>query len=186
MIRFGIGLIFLLALCLPPVSGQAQVDNVGAIDTVFADVAKVDDNLWTITVSYFNDERVLGLTIPLRMTSGLNRIVADSAVFADGRIEHFNWKIFRADTAIQCVLIGGVGPGAVRKVLEPGSGRVATIYVSSLDKKPIEKLDIDTTTVHPNNSLMSVADRLQSDTDTMPLSPVDVQIIPAFVVRKAK
>ncbi|MBK7140605.1 MAG: hypothetical protein IPH75_00830 [bacterium] len=186
MIRFVIGCCTLLMLlALMPVNASAQVDNFGVPDTIWADVAKIDDHHWTITVSYFNDEVVLGLSVPFRMTSGLNQIVADSAVFTGGRVEHFGMKSFRADTAIQCVLLGMVGPGASKKVLLPGKGRLATIYVSSLENKPIEKLDVDTTTVNPQNSLMAVADSLQgTPPDTVRVAQKDAIIIPAFVVRK--
>lgn len=186
MIRTVIGLfVLLLLLAFIPTTGTAQVDAIGAPDTIWADVAKINDDNWTITVSYFNDETVLGLSVPFRMTSGLNRIVADSAIFTGGRVEHFGMKSFRADTAIQCVLLGMVGPGASKRVLTPGKGRLATIYVSSLDKKPIEKLDVDTTTVHPQNSLLSVADSLQGNPpDTVRVQQKDMQIVPVFIVRK--
>lgn len=185
MIRFVIGCLFLLMLALIPATGSAQVDNIGAVDTIFADIAKIDDMHWTITVSYFNDETILGLSVPFRMTSGLNQIVADSAVFTGGRVEHFGLKSFRADTAIQCVLLGMIGPGASKKVLTPGKGRLATIYVSSLENKAIEKLDVDTTTVQPQNSLMAVADSLQGTApDTVRVTTKETIIVPAFVVRK--
>jgi hypothetical protein len=185
MIRTAIALLFVVILVVTPATGSAQVDNVGKVDTIFADIAKVDADHWTITISYVNDEAVLGLSVPLRMTSGLNRIVADSAVFTGGRVDHFAIKAFRADTAIQCVLLGMVGPSATKKVLQPGKGRLATIYISSLDKKPIEKLDVDTTTVHPANTLMSMADTLQgTPPDTVRISHKEAQIVPVFVVRK--
>lgn len=186
MIRFGTGLLSIaLILCLLPVAGRAQADKIGKADTVYADLAKVDANHWTITVSYVNDETVLGLSIPFKMTAGLNHIVADSAVFTGGRVDDFSFKAFRADTAIQCVLLGLIGPGASRKVLPPGRGRLATIFVSSMDNKPIEKLAIDTTTVHPNNSLMAMADLLQgTPPDTTRYTREDAQIVPAFVIRK--
>lgn len=185
MIRTGIGCLFVIVLALMPLSGSAQVDNIGKTDTIFAEIAMIDADHWTITISYFNDEAVLGLSVPLRMTSGLNRIVADSAVFTGGRVDHFAIKAFRADTAIQCILLGMIGPSASMRTLPPGKGRLATIYISSLDKEPIEKLDVDTTTMHPANSLMTMAYTLQgTPPDTVRISHKEAQIVPAFVVKK--
>ncbi|MFQ6007526.1 MAG: hypothetical protein ACE5K8_01100 [Candidatus Zixiibacteriota bacterium] len=168
-----------------PAFVSAQVDHFGKLDTVYAEVAKIDDYNWTRTVSCTNDEPLAGLAVPLKMTAGLTRIVADSAVYTGGRVEKFAYKAFRADTAIQCVLLGMVANlGPTDNVLAPGKGRLATVFVSSLDKKPIEKLVVDTTTLQPNNSLMFVADRIELNKrgDSIPpeLSE-NLQIFPAFV-----
>jgi len=188
MNRCAKALVILLGLAVLPIAAFAQVDKIGKTDTLYAETNKIDADHWTITVSYFNDESVVGLSVPLRMTAGLNRIVADSAVFTGGRVENFSIKAFRADTAIQCVLLGMLANTAgPKKTLLPGNGRIATIYVSSLEKKPIEKLDVDTTTVNPNNSLMAIADSLQgSGADTTRIESKNASIIPAFVFKKAK
>ena len=121
------------------------------------------------------------------MTAGMNRIVADSAIYTGGRAETFDYKGMRADTAIQCVTLGMVANlGPTHKVLDVGNGRLVTIFVSSLDKKAIEKLDVDTTTTTPNNSLMIIADRVQGGNvpDTLPLTERKIlEIRPAFVVK---
>lgn len=178
----------LLLLLMAPVLGHTQTDYFGKIDTVFADIEKIDDLNWSVTISYSNDQPVEGLSIPLRIAAGENRVVGDSASYTGGRVEHFAYKGFRADTAIQCVTMGMVANlGPTRHKLDPGSGRLVTFFVSSLDNKPIEKLHVDTTTTHPDNSLMTVADRYQPTEDGVDtiigerLS--ELQIIPAFVVR---
>ena len=177
-----------VAALLVPMFASAQVDHFGAVDTIYADVAKLDDYNWTITVSYTNDESVVGLSVPLKMTAGLNRVIADSAVYIGGRVEKFSYKGFRADTAIQCVMLGmiaNLGPSQI--VLTSGNGRLVTVFVSSAEKKPIEKLVVDTTTLHPNNSLLVIADRSQLDpeADTVPVHmSKKLEIIPAFVARQ--
>ncbi len=168
---------------------QAEpVDKFGKADTVYAEIAKIDPTNWSITISCTNDESIAALSVPLKMTAGLNRIVADSAVYTGGRCENFAYKAFRADTAIQCVLVGMIANiGPTRNKLKPGTGRLATIYVSSLEDKPIEKLAVDTTTMHPNNSLMAVADALQGEPpDTTRVDRKDIEIIPVFVTRQSK
>jgi hypothetical protein len=165
-----------------------QPDRVGKPDTLYAEIGSVNPNTWTITISVANDEPIVALSVPLRMTAGLNKIVADSAIFTGGRIAKFAQKFFRADTAIQCVLIGGIANmGGPRVQMTAGTGRVATIFVSSLEKKPIEKLSVDTTTVNPSNSLQMVSDSmLGASPDSPKIDRKDWLIVPVFVVRESK
>ncbi len=173
----------------PPKSAAAEKpDRVGKPDTVYAEIARINPDNWTITVLVANDEPVVAISVPLRMTAGLNKIVADSALFTGGRIANFAQRFFRADTAIQCVLVGGIANmGGPRIQLTPGTGRVATIFVSSLEKKPIEKLTVDTTTVNPSNSLQIVSDSMMGASPDSPrIEQKDRLIVPVFVVRQAK
>jgi hypothetical protein len=82
-------------------------------------------------------------------------------------------------------MIANLGPTQI--YLNPGNGRLVTIFVSSIDKEPIEKLKVDTTTTQPNNSLMAMASRIQRGEiiDTIPFERrKDMEIIPAFVIRQ--
>jgi hypothetical protein len=178
-----------IALMVVPITAFSQTDKFGKTDTVYADVAKLNDSVWTITVSYTNDEDVAGLSVPLKLTAGLNRIVADSAVYNGGRVENWGIKAFRSDTAIQCITLGMVADiGPAKKWLTPGSGRLVTVFVSSLEGKPIEKLAVDTTTTYPSNTLECAASMIQGvppDT-TRVLDRSKREIRPAFVVRYPK
>lgn len=173
-------------LALAPLAAVAQEDPHGIPDTAYADVSRIDDYNFSITVSYTNDDAVVGLTVPLKMTAGLNRIVADSCVYTGGRVEDWAYKGFRPDSAIQCVLLGMVANlGPTYRRLEPGSGRLATIFVSSIEGKKLDTLVIDTATVPPNSQqLLSIADMVQgTPPDTTRITMDDMRIIPAFVVR---
>ena len=180
----------LTLLSLAPMAVFAQSDKYGKPDTIYADVEKVNETTWKVSVSMVNDEYVAGISIPMKLSAGTVRIVGDSAVFRGGRVEHFAFKAFRADTAIQCVttgLLANMGP--TNHTLAPGSGRLYTIFVSSFDKKPIIKLTVDTATTQPNNSLMAIADYIQRNDppDTLPINRrKEAEIIPAFVVREPK
>ncbi|MBU8932909.1 MAG: hypothetical protein KOO62_02770 [candidate division Zixibacteria bacterium] len=180
----------LTILILPSIS-SAQVDHFGVVDTIYADVAKINDANWSITINYTNDEAILGLSVPLKLTAGAVKIVADSAVYVGGRVEHFAYKSFRPDTVIQCVTLGMIANlGPTKNVLAAGRGRLATIFVSSLGGKTIEKLGVDTTTTSPNNSLMVIADRKELEAlgnDSIP-AHLDQRgsIYPAFKVLYAK
>ena len=177
-------------LLLIPVAALAQIDKYGKADTVYADIEKLNPNTWTVTISIVNDEYIAGISIPLKLSAGKVKIVGDSAVYRGGRVEHFAFKAFRADTAIQCITMGMLANmGPTNNTLAPGKGRLCTIYISSFDKKPIEKLSVDTATTQPNNSLMAIADRIQRSEppDTLPIDKYkDAEIVPAFFVREPK
>ncbi len=179
-----------LLLVLIPLAAIAQTDKYGKTDTLYADIERLNASTFTVTISMANDEFIEGLSIPLKLSAGAVKIVGDSAIWKGGRVEHFAFRAFRADTAIQCVtagLIANMGPTS--KTLAPGSGRLFTIYISSLGKKPIEKLIVDTATTQPSNSLMCMADNIQytDPPDTLPPDRrKELEIIPVFVVREPK
>ncbi|MEA2031281.1 MAG: hypothetical protein U9N55_06780 [candidate division Zixibacteria bacterium] len=181
----------LLAILLMPAASSAQVDHFGVTDTVYVDIASIDSANWSITVNYTNDEIIAGMSIPFKLDAGAVKIVADSALFVGGRAEQFTLKKFRPDTTAQCVTLGMIADlGPTNNDLTPGSGRLATIFVSSIDDKSIEKLTVDTTTTAPNNSLLMVADYKEIESlpsDTLPphLDP-RINIHPAFVVKYSK
>ncbi len=177
--------IILVALFMP-VASIAQTDHFGAVDTVWAEVTKIDDLNWSIHISYFNDENVIAMSVPLKMKAGLNRIVADSCIFTGGRVEHFSRLAFRADTSIQCVTLGMMASlTASGKTLSPGKGRLATIFVSSIIDEPIKNLKVDTTTTNPNNILEIIADSVQGDS-TKIKDMKKRTIYPAFVIKQSK
>lgn len=167
-------------------------DLFGNLDTVYADVDKVNEKVWRITVSVANDQDIEGLSVPLRYSAGdNNKVVADSAVYTGGRVDDFDLKAFRCDTAIQAVTLGMVANlGPTKKKLAPGHGRLVSVFISSLDDKPIEKLTVDTTTTHPNNFLMIVASRSnwgEHKLDTIPIEKrKELEIYPAFEARKVE
>lgn len=180
----------IVGLLIIPAIASSQVDHFGIIDTLYVDVARIDATNWTLTISLTNDEFIEGMSIPLKMTAGMTRIVADSAIYTGGRVEEFAFKGFRPDTAIQCVTLGlvaNLGPPKVK--LPPGSGRLVTVFVSSLDGTPIDKLVVDTTTTNPNNSLLAVVRRIQLTDPPETISYErrgELELIPAFVVRQSK
>jgi len=182
--------ITVLILALIPSLAAAQKDSFGVLDTVYADVAKINEYNWTVTISYANDEKVVGLSVPIRFDAGEIAVVADSAVYTGGRAENFTYKGFRPDTSIQAVTMGMIANlGPTDNTLKPGRGRLVTVFVSSLNKIPIEELNVDTTTTHPSNSLMMIADRFQGGEypDTLSLYNRRIlEIRPAWVVRHSK
>ncbi len=181
-----------VVICLMMIPGlaQAQDDSFGVPDTVYADVAKIDSNTWTVTISYVNDENVVGLAVPFKMDAGTNQIVADSAIYTGGRVAEAKWTYlgFRPDTSIQCVTLGMMANiGATNYKLTSGSGRLVTVFISSLEEEPIEKLVIDSTRTRPGNRLMAVLDFLQGELpDTTRIKLTERNLTPEWVVRYEK
>lgn len=188
----------LAVLCLMTMSLQAQQadinpvalnsDPYGAPDTVFAEVAMINDTQASVTLSFYNDEEIVGLAIPLKLTAGLNKLVADSAVFTGSRVEDWNFLKFRVDTTVQCITLGLIANmGPTNRKMTAGMGRVATVFLSSLEDKKIEGLKVDTTTTHPTNYLQCVTDMvIGTPPDTIRPDLSDRQFTPVWVVRYSK
>jgi len=169
-------------------TASAQIDNFGQTDTIYIETAPIDDHTWVIHVLFTNDEYIDALTVPLKMSAGETRIIGDSAVYTGGRVEHFDLKGFRADTAIQCVTMGLMGSmSQEEKALSPGKGRLVTVFVSSVDDVPFDELTVDTTITHPSNSLMAVAQRTQPGEEQITVEEFEnCRIIPALVITRSE
>jgi len=165
--------IFIIGLLLIMSSGlMAQVDTHGKTDTIFVEPYQIDAKNWGINVGLFNDEEIVGISVPLHFTSETKKLVCDSTIFKGGRVEHFRIKFARPDTVIQCVTIGLIADvGVSVPPLQPGKGRIATIFISSLEDKEIPNLNVDTTTTAPGNTLQMV------------MPPVN-EIIPALIIKE--
>lgn len=149
---------------------MAQIDKYGIVDTLYAEKCQIDDFHWAVHITLVNDEEILALSLPFKFSAGKNRIVVDSTIFKGGVVENFRVKYARVDTATQCVTIGLINDiGVSVPPIQPGRGRIATIFISSLDNKKIPKLTVDTTTTPPGNDLQLV-------------HPPTEQVVPAFVV----
>jgi len=179
----------LLATLSVTAEAQLKPDSYGAAsDTIFAEISKIDDFSRSITISCFNDEDIIGIAVPLQLSAGMTKVIADSGVYAGGRVEDWDYKAFRADTAIQCVLLATIASlSAEERVLSPGYGRLATIFVSGADGAKIDELSVDTTTMAPDNSLMMIVDRvIGTPPDTVKLNFADRQFAPVWVVRESE
>jgi hypothetical protein len=162
-----------LVISILALSIMAQVDDkFGAIDTIFAEPYQINARNWAINVSMFNDEEIVAISVPLTFSAGTNRVVADSTIFAGGRAEQFRVKYAVPDTASQTLTIGLLADiGVSVPPIAPGKGRIATIFISSLDAKDIVTLKVDSTTTPPSNSLLLV-------------KPPAESITPYFLVKK--
>ncbi|HHI02061.1 MAG TPA: hypothetical protein ENL22_00900 [candidate division Zixibacteria bacterium] len=168
-------ILFALGMMLLTGGLYAQVDNAGAVDTMYLEPYQIDAKNWAVNVSLFNDEEIIAISLPVIFSAGTTKIVADSTVFTGGRVDHFRIKTARVDTTAQCLTIGLIWDlGVSVPPMAPGTGRIATIFISALDGSDItESLKIDTTTTNPNNSLQMVM-------------PDVKEVIPALVIKPAE
>lgn len=174
-------ILFAIGMMLLTGGLYAQVDNAGALDTMYLEPYQIDAKNWAVNVSLFNDEEILAISLPVTFSAGKTKIVADSTIFTGGRADHFRLKTARADTASQCLTIGLIWDlGVSVPPMSPGNGRIATIFISALDGSDIvEPLKIDTTTTSPSNSLQMVMPSAED-----PEKPAE-EIVPFLIIKPA-
>jgi hypothetical protein len=142
----------------------AQRDPFGKPDTcrivTFQDEKK---NQVMASVSIFNDEELAALTLPFLYGNGGTPIRCDSVKFHETRVEYFDMKIQRIDTAKQAVLLGLLPDLAGQKPpLKKGDGEVARIYFTLKKGAKFEDFFLDTTLMRPFNRLKFVGPEVRS------------------------
>lgn len=140
-------------------------------DTIYLESYRIDRLNWGVNVTLRNHEEIFALTVPLTFSAAYqNRLVADSVNYNGGRVEYFQVRIVRPDTLTQCVTIALFADlGNSVPPLPSGSGLIAKLYISSLDRQDISGFTIDTTTTPPSNSLLLI-------------TPSSEGIVPAVVI----
>lgn len=171
-------------------SAQAVDPEFGKHDTIYVDIATIGPGHWSLTVNYANKAPMNGFSLPLKYNAGLAKLIADSAVFAGGRVESWAFKGFRCDTAIQVLTLGGIAnlSRTTHNVLNAGSGRIATIFIHASDTAKMKPLAVDTCTSSPNNTIQAIGDFSNLNLKEGEQITADMMnylgVIPAFVVRK--
>lgn len=157
-------LFLLLAFILPKISqAQAQVKKTdhGKPDTCSIELSQKNNKI-IAKVNISNDQVLAGAVIPLKYGNGKEPLQVDSVSFAKTRSQDFAWKHARTNDsvvvndslqAIQISLIPNLG--GPQPPLEKGKGTVAYIYFTLKTDKPYQ-VQIDTTHLPPNNTLMLV------------------------------
>lgn len=172
--------ILLLAAETPAQEAKTETyvaDPIGERDTLFVEINRLSDRSWSVNVSYFSDIELFGLSIPLRFTAGLDKVLIDSTIFTGGKAEHFEYKVARPDSAIQCLTIGLIAAfNPYAKPLEAGTGRLATVFLHAEGEGAAPPLVVDTTTTAPSNSLMYIKNSLPPANEQTKIYP-EVKIV---------
>jgi len=168
-------MLFVFGVLLLAGSLFAQTDKAGAVDTMYVEPYQIDAKNWGINVSLFNDEEIIAISMPLTFKAGTTKLVADSTVFTGGRADHFRVKTARPDTATQCLTIGLINDIGVQvPPMQPGSGRIATIFVSAIDDSEIKEiLKVDSTTTPPGNSMQMVSPPVEEVVPVLVIKPLE-------------
>jgi len=167
-------LIFLSNFGLPQTSKaqeQPQKIDHGKVDTCSIEFSQKKDKI-IAKVNISNDQVLAGAAIPLKYGNGKEPLQVDSVSFAKTRTEGFAWKHARTNDSVmvndslQAVLISLIANlGGAQPPMEKGKGAVANIYFTLKTNKPYE-VQIDTTHLPPNNTLMFV----DSEAQVVPLA----------------
>lgn len=153
-----------------PQLGQNQPQlkiNHGKTDTLWIEF-KQDGKQVVADVMLFNDQPIAGGQIPIKYGNGKSPIQVDSVVFDSKRAGKFDVAngTEGIDKATQTVRIGFLADISGRKPpLEPGKGRLLSIYLSLKSEKPYEVV-LDTATLAGGYSLMMADQAAQ----TIPLA----------------
>ncbi len=129
--------------------------NHAKTDTVWFEF-KQDGKKVVAEVMLFNDQPIAGGQIPLKYGNGKSPIEVDSVVFDSKRAGKFDVAngTEGIDKATQTIRIGFLADISGRKPpLEPGKGRLLSIYLSLKTDKPFEVV-LDTTSLTGGYSLM--------------------------------
>jgi hypothetical protein len=125
------------------------------------------------SVSVFNDEELVGMTLPFSFGNGKTPIRCDSVKFNKTRVEYFQMKTQFVDTVKQTVLLGLLPDLAGQEPpLGKGDGEVARIYFTLKKGAKFQDFFLDTTLIRPSNRLKFVTPAVKS-------------IYPAFDNKKA-
>ncbi len=135
-------------------TGMAQNDE-NAPDTLTLQTAKaLPDNRIAVDINFFNDQPLAALTIPLQIAGAGLKI--DTVLFTDSRIDYLRIKPVTITEDRRSVVFGAIC--MTEAYIAAGSGPVATLILSSADKKPITECGVDTTTISPANILFTKPD----------------------------
>ena len=163
----------------PPVEEEkskpsSQKEPFGKPDTcriiTFQDEKK---NQVMASVSIFNDQELVAMTLPFRYGNGNTPITGDSVQFNKTRVNYFEMKTQRIDTVKQTVLIGLLVDFVGKKPsLKRGDGEVARIYFTLKEGAKFQDFFLDTTLIKPFNTLKLVTPQVKG-------------IVPVFDNKKA-
>jgi len=153
---------------------SAQKEPFGKPDTcriiTFQDEKK---NQVMASVSVFNDQELVAMTLPFRYGNGNTPLIADSIQFEKTRVNYFEMKTQRIDTVNQTVLIGLLVDFVGKKrPLKKGDGEVARIYFTLKEGAKFQDFFLDTTLIKPFNTLKLVTPQVKG-------------IVPVFDNKKA-
>ncbi len=124
----------------------------GTRDTLYVGSVQVDAGQQAVLpISFFNDEELGALTIPLSWSSP--DITLDSISFAGSRIGYITTKPYSIFNDSQKVVFGAVV--IMEDYIQPGSGLMATLYFDVPPGTPDQLIHLDSALVGPAHMLFT-------------------------------
>ena len=139
-------------------SSFAQNDHFGKPDTCRIVVSQdKKSSQVTASVSVFNDEDVVAMTLPFRYGNGKTPIRCDSIIFRKTRTDYFSLQSENIDTLRQTVLLGLIADiSGTKPPMKKGDGEVARMYFTITKNEKFQDFFMDTTLIKPFNVLKFV------------------------------
>jgi hypothetical protein len=103
----------------------------------------------SLAVSFFNDEELAALTIPLGIVGDMYKF--DSVSFVGSRIEYIKMKPVTIAENLTDVVFGAIC--MTEGYIQPGKGLMATLYLSPKNSSKSQSCEIDTITMGPASVL---------------------------------
>lgn len=114
-------------------------------------------NHYEFEISLVNNNPINAMSLPFFVSAGEKKMYYDSVSFDGSRAEFCAVKIPNPDTTNQKILLGiltSMTPPL--KYIDPGEGRIATLYFTGEDGVNVNDIVVDTTFFPPSNHLMWV------------------------------
>jgi hypothetical protein len=136
-------------------SAAPAPDPASKYDTVLVSVHDAPGtNQFRVDVWVVNVDPVSGMPTPLKVTSPNAKIMFDSVVYEDGRVDYFQLKVANADTLNQTVLFGLIADlSGSKPPLAPGRGKAFSFYCTADKEIKTADVGIDAVVLPPANKL---------------------------------
>jgi hypothetical protein len=138
------------------VAGEPK-DHFGQPDKIIVEIApQTTPGGWELGVYLENDEPLAAITVPLLFGDRVGQFHLDSVVFTNTRTHYFGLRTTNSYDTVNSVLIGLLYTlGGDELPLEPGTGPVAWVYLTSRQTPPqsAKPPRIDSTFFPPFNTL---------------------------------
>lgn len=177
----------LMILCAATAMGQGSANDPGERDTLYLESVNVDPGQKAVVeVSFFSDEELSALTIPLAWSSA--DISLDSVSFVGSRIDYISTKPTTVYNDIQKVVFGAVV--FFEAYIAPGTGLMATLYFDVPPGTPDQFVYLDSTTHPPAELLFTNLDASSFTPEVIsgtiqigdPQVPPHLELAPPFMV----
>lgn len=165
-------LILIAAIFFLAVSAHGQV--ISTTDTVWVDsVGTRPDNPVRLDIFFVNADTLNGIDLPLTFTS--SDITVDSISFEDSRLQSASFTFSAIDPDQKTIHIGAMGLDSA-SIIRPGSGLLASIYITVPAGAPDHLVEFDTNYIPPTSHLAFVSKTDESYTPQFRKGYVNVSI----------